>query len=110
MHVVQVLPDEHADLAAELCQMQQQAQHAQQAPAATVVRLVGAVLRYLYQRRALAESGAGPGSEAAPSFVTAYPPSATVRLAAVARWPMKWLPPHSLGTDNRFACAPVPEV
>ena len=83
-----VLPDEHAQAAVELCQLQQQPGGDAPVPvpattAASVVRLVGVVLRYL-RLRTEAEA-AGPGSRAALTFATAYVPLATARVVLLAR-------------------------
>lgn len=82
---VLVLPDAYAATAAELCQLQQEEAegHVPPGTAASVVRLVATVLRYL-QRREAADA-AGPGTAAAAAFAAAYPLPATVRLAAVAQ-------------------------
>ena len=92
-----VLPDEHADVAAELCQLQAEEAAGRVAPGATsaVVRLVAAVLRFLRQRQAA--EAAGVGSAAAVALDMAYPPAAAARLASAAcylvmfsvaaRWP-----------------------
>lgn len=79
-----VLPDAHADAAAELCQLQHQHQEdGSHTSAATITRLVATVLRYLQQRQAA--DAAGPATAAEGTFNAAYPPSATVKVAAVAQ-------------------------
>ncbi|PRW32487.1 squamosa promoter-binding 8 [Chlorella sorokiniana] len=81
---VLVLPDEHADVAAELCQLQAEEAAGRVAPGTTaaVVRLVAAVLRFLREREAA--EAAGAGSPAAAALETAYPPPVAMRLASAA--------------------------
>lgn len=68
-----VLPDSHAEVAAELARMPACQQ------SASVLRLVAAALAYLQAREA------ATGAEAAASFQDAYPPLAVTRVAAAAR-------------------------
>lgn len=94
---VLVLPDEHADVAAELCQLQAEEAAGRVSPGTTsaILRLVAAVLRFLRQRQAA--EAAGAGSAAAAALDMAYPPAAAARLASAAcylvmfsvaaRWP-----------------------
>ena len=93
-----VLPDEHAQAAAELCQLQHQQQQLVEAGAkgtqeallddggsvASIVRLVATVLRYLHLRSEEQASGPFDPSGAHETFAMVYPPLVATRMRALA--------------------------